>query len=124
MNRFVGQAAAARFFPCEALIENRDVESVACQSLAAQRASRPSSDDCNVLHGRRVWPFFPVPRFLDHEVEHRPDELGAEYSIKKRAGTREPASRSNAFAPANICKLANAQDRPSLVDSVRLNRAW
>ena len=49
---FVGEAAAAGFFPGQMLVEKRDVESGDAQFLGAKSAGRTAADNGNVFHSR------------------------------------------------------------------------
>lgn len=49
---FVGEAAAAGFFPGEMLVEKGDVESSDAQFFGAKSAGGPAADNGNVLHSR------------------------------------------------------------------------
>jgi len=48
---FVRQSTTAGFFPRETLVEDRDIEAVACEALAAKRSGGTSSDNGDVFHG-------------------------------------------------------------------------
>ena len=47
---FVGEAAAAGFFPCEMLVKQRDVEARAGEFFSAEGAGRPSANYGNLFH--------------------------------------------------------------------------
>ncbi len=52
MNGFVGQAAAARFFPRQVLVKKIDFVARARELFTTHRAGRSTADDRYLSHGR------------------------------------------------------------------------